>query len=463
MEGSVPLVVRRQHSSRRPAACCALIISARCHGVSQVSPVCQSCQSVSGLLLPACCLACCLVCCVLCQAAVWSLLRPAWWVPPLCIPTPPDITCRAVTARRNQLNARPVKRICWARRHWAGTPDELPEGILSQGPLAEGLRSRELRGGEHSAAATTPVCLCAPNPPLMCVCVQAAGAVAQRLGTWEETEDILSEIPALALRQSARKCGYLEREGTKMGAGLASIVSAVEGVAAGGSPAGSKGLDGVSKRKWFVLWRHPDVTRDPHTGLPAPYYLFCYDSETSEHPNEFRELERGKVTIQNEKGRRRVSNFAFSVQVAYEDEATYKVSMNAETFAEKVSWMNALDEHTQVRRESARCGPLAYRGWPAVCACGSQRVRAARRPRLTSKVRTSSCTKTCPRLCTLASSSSQRASCSAVPPRRATSTSRVRTSGGPSRSAGSCCGAIRPPPRGPRRTPTPCSGTISIT
>ena len=157
-------------------------------------------------------------------------------------------------------------------------------------------------------------------------------ATFRRLGQWEDT--YIEDMPAQLLTQTAVKCGYLEKEGAALAATFGSVFDALDQ---------AKDLSNASatvsaKRRYFILWRHPDLTR-------GAYYLIWYESETSDVPSESIELNRGKCTLMNEKGA--LGSYTFSIKVTEEDEDDFKAVLSAKTFQERTAWMNAIDDNTQ--------------------------------------------------------------------------------------------------------------------
>eukprot|EP01050_Picozoa_sp_SAG11_P028125 SAG11_NODE_7400_length_1149_cov_1.442857_1_plen_92_part_10 len=72
-----------------------------------------------------------------------------------------------------------------------------------------------------------------------------------QLGDMEAMD--LNATPAKAINPSAVKCGWLAKEGTKGTSGVAKALQH-DGASA------TESVD-VFKRRWFVLWRHPDRSK----------------------------------------------------------------------------------------------------------------------------------------------------------------------------------------------------------
>ena len=103
---------------------------------------------------------------------------------------------------------------------------------------------------------------------------------------------------------------------------------------------GAGDLSDQFKHRWVVLWRHPDLTR-------GPYHLIWYESERSFQPIGNVELSRGDVAVANPSKPRKGHSYAFQLTVTDEEDGDdFRAAFSAATFAEKVAWMNILEDYT---------------------------------------------------------------------------------------------------------------------
>lgn len=172
------------------------------------------------------------------------------------------------------------------------------------------------------------------------------------LPSWEDTE--IDTLPAHIVRPAAVKLGMLDMEIKTMdiaslSSGLAKLTTGTMAELTMG--ASDKLLDEVGagdlsesfKHRWVVLWRHPDLTR-------GSYQLIWYESEKALQPSGSVELTRGDVTVANPKKHRKGHSYAFELTVKdEEDDDDFRVTFSAATFADKVAWMNILEDYNGER------------------------------------------------------------------------------------------------------------------
>ena len=171
------------------------------------------------------------------------------------------------------------------------------------------------------------------------------------LASWDETE-IETLHPSL-LAPAAIREGTLEMEHSSLG-DINAIGSHLRGLTLGTldkvtmgvsdqvlTEVGQGDLSDAFRKRWVVMWRHPDLTR-------GPYHLVWYDSQKAKQPAGNIELTRGAVTIANPKKVRKGHNFTFELTVRDEEEdEDFHAVFGAETFGEKVAWMNVLTDYNQ--------------------------------------------------------------------------------------------------------------------
>lgn len=103
---------------------------------------------------------------------------------------------------------------------------------------------------------------------------------------------------------------------------------------------GAGDLSETFKHRWVAMWRHPDLTRD------QTYHLIWYESENAQQPIGTVELTRGAVTVSHPKRSRKGHSYTFELIVKDEEDGDdFHASFAAESFVEKVAWMNFLEDY----------------------------------------------------------------------------------------------------------------------
>jgi hypothetical protein len=145
--------------------------------------------------------------------------------------------------------------------------------------------------------------------------------------------------PAATIKSSAVMSGWLQKEGTKGSSGLTKIVGTALKFAEMDELTAEAGIDtDVFKNRWFVLWRHPDVTQ-------GEYSLLWYETPESKKPKGVTKLVRGEAQIALVDKATPGHNFVFKLKSASE---VTPMLLDADGMDSKIAWMNMFDRHIKV-------------------------------------------------------------------------------------------------------------------